>query len=263
MVPTPITTPSLSDVYKGISIGDEVKHKAGTLMSRYPRLYGFSAYDDNDSGIYDLQQETVIGRDYVAFRFLKEYPRDIVICDDRFDGMTLDNVSYCRYLEEEGRDDERYYLTEKDVVQDFGNIISVSKDALQQLKPGPYTFLIKMNTGKGYYFTSFYLIVHDKTERVDNFRVHLLNDVGYFVSQKQNDVFFCVNNTPFPIAQVIVDERVLEEGEYELVEDGFGVVFHADFLKQYGKQDAIEVLFNMQNGKKAAGRIINLDRFDF
>ena len=256
-------TASLPDVYHYVSIEEDVKEKSEILLNQYPQLFGFSAFQDNDSGIYRAEEETIVGRDYVALRFLKSYPHDIIVCNDQLAGMRLDNIRYCRYLEEESRNDVWNYLKESDSARLFDNMISVSKDFLQQLIPGVYTFEMNMSSREGRFSQGFYLVVHDETEQVDNFRVHLINDVGYYVSEKQNDVFFYVNNTPYMIQEICIEERVLDENEYELVLDGFGVVFHAKLLEQYREQQAVEVVLTMKNGKRVGCRVINLDQFDF
>ena len=96
---------------------------------------------------------------------------------------------------------------------------------------------------------------------MDNFRVHVVNNIAYYSSEKQNDVIFYVNNTPYPISQIQLEDVLLKEEDDQLTEDGFGVVFHPQLLNQYADLESIELVFTMENGKRVMCRIINLTHF--
>lgn len=246
-----------SEQYHYISIEDEVKEKVPALMENRGDLYGGSYFNDNDSGMYSELQECIIGKDYQTLRFLRNYPRDIVICDNRMEGSEVEQVFYYPYLVEEKTDGDKVVLTEGDYSKIAGNVFSISAECLQKMEPGAYTLHVWTSDMRHAY----YLIVHGEEEEVDNFRVHVVNNIAYYSSEKQNDVIFYVNNTPYPILQIQLEDVLLKEEDYQLVEAGFGVVFHPQLLNQYADLESIKLVLTMENGKKVMCRIINLAHF--
>lgn len=257
----PIEVVSLAEAYNYVSIEEEVQAKHRFIMETRSDLYHGFVFDDNDSGVYSATQETVIGNQYEVLRFLKAYPRDIVVHDNRFEGKVINNVSYCPYLEDVGIDGSRQFLEAKDYAIKYGNVLSISADCLQTLEPGAYTFTMEIGKDADGLLYGFYLVVHGAEEHVDNFRVHTLNEIAYYSSESRNDVVFYVNNTPYPIQAVWANNAVLNAEEYQLVDDGFGVVLHPDFLEQYEEQDRLELLIKTANGKWVRCRVIYLKHF--
>lgn len=249
---------SLKEVYKYVSIGNEVREKVVFLQNTKPELYSGTVFEDNDSGIYAKNQECEIGNLYLTMRFLKAHPRDIVFSDNELEGANIEWVYYRPYLEEEKMDGEKVVLLSEAYKQEFGNVFVFSKEYLQTMEPGMYTVYIDTDD-KNY---AFYLIVHGKDEEVDNFRVHIMNDIAYYSQESQNDVVFYVNNTPFPIKEIQMNEVVLDSSEYQLVDGGFGVVFQKSFFDKYGEMESMPFIITMENGKQVMCRIINLSHFE-
>lgn len=244
--------------YTYVYIGDEVREKEGIIYSSHPDIYNFSIYDDNDSGMYAPDQELEVGKSFTTVRFLKEYPRDIRIIDSRRDGYTLEKVTYTKYLENEKaftleqEVDAQYYGLE------YGNMINISSEFLQTLEQGIYTFSC-YQVGVTHHVSMFYLVVHEEGTEVDNFRLHLLNATQFYSTESKNDVILYIMNTPCRIESIIMDYEALDEDDYDLVYDGYGVVFHPEFLEQYTDQVYITILIKMENGKKVEAKIVNLN----
>lgn len=249
------------ETYHYVSLEEDMLMKSNYISVKYSYLYNTKGFDENDDGIYAEGQETVLGREYEVLRFLKAYPRDVVVNDDRFHGMRLESISYCRYLEESGTNGSWIYLEESDYVRSYDNVIAVTADFLQTLKPGAYTFHIKLGNDGADLTFGYYLIVHGEEEKVDNFCVHILNEIGYYSSAKRNDVIFYINNTPFPVKEISIGSLPLAESEYDLVADGFGVVLHPKLLEKYKDLQSVDLEITMENDKQTCFRVINLDVF--
>lgn len=253
------------EAYEYISIEEEVQAKAQFLMENRDYLYTLETFEDNDSGMYSVDQETVIGKNYVTMRFLKSNPRDLVLCNSCFEGTDIAKAYCVPYLEDLGTDGNRIPVDTDDFVMQRGNVVAVSKDFLQTLEPGPYTFYLDLVNGENSeasVLVSFYLVVHGEEEDVTNFRVRVYDSIAYYVSEKENSVVFFINNTPYSIQEIGVGNRVLGPDEYTLVNDGFGVVFSPEFLKQYEALEKLDIILTMQNGKQAMCRVIYLHHFE-
>ncbi len=255
------TPASFAEAYQYTSIEQELLQKRQIIMDTRGDLYSGIAFEDNDAGMYSATQETAMGNAYVALRFLKGYPRDIVICDTLFEGLTIDSVYYYPYIEEQGINGSKVLMQEADYSLQFGNVFSVSSEYLQTLSPGAYTFFVDAKNEERDITMGFYLVVHGEEEDVTNFRIHIVNEISYFSSQSQNDVVFYVNSTPYPIHEIRMGDEIVSTTDYELVDGGFGIVFHPDFLSRYEDKESLEMVVTMENGKQARIRIIYLKHF--
>lgn len=261
--PSATAIPIQAGPYQYTSIEREFRQKNASIESTHSELYnGVLYYDGSDSGFYKPDQETIIGKEFVTMRFLRAYPRDIRVSDARMEGLSVIKVSYRPYLEDLGTSGNMVNLSDSDFCQEYGNVVSVSSDFLLTLEPGAYTFYIYLGNGSTPSFIfGYYLIVHDESETVDNFRIQVANEISYYSSKSQNDVIFHINNTPYPIQQVQIGNRILTSDEFDLMNDGFSIVFHADLLEQYTDLLGTEIIMTTENGKQAGVRIINLKNF--
>ncbi len=253
------------EAYEYISIEEEVQAKVQFLMEKRDYLYNLRAFEDNDSGMYSVDQETVIGKNYVTMRFLKSNPRDLVLCNSSFEGKNIAKAYCVPYLEDLGTDGNRIPVDTEEFIMQRGNVVAVSKAFLQTLEPGPYTFYLDLVNGENSeasVLVPFYLVVHGEEEDVTNFRVRVYDSIAYYVSEKENSVVFFINNTPYSIQEICVGNKVLGSDEYTLVNDGFGVVFSPEFLKQYEALEKLDIILTMQNGKQAMCRVIYLHHFE-
>ncbi|MBQ8823373.1 MAG: serine/threonine protein kinase [Lachnospiraceae bacterium] len=252
---------SLEEAYHYVSLEEELLRKKSYIMTQHSYLYNFQ-YDVSDKdGWYSETQETVIGRDYPTFRFLKAYPRDAILCSDELHGMNLKRISICRYDEARGENGEWMTLEEGDYTRDYDNIIGVTAEFMQNLEPGVYT--VRMETGNEGIDSvgGFYLSVHGVEDKVDNFLLRVYTDIAYYSSAKGNDVVFYVNNSPMPITEIHLAESPVSRKEYDIIEGGYGVVFHPELLEKYKDLEGVDVQITMENGNRAVCRIINLDLF--
>ena len=253
---------ALEEVYNYRSTGEEVRSKIGTLMEGRPEFYNIREDPYEDAGFYAPFQECIIGRDYITVHFLQSHPRDLLFRDQRLDDYVLKGVYLIPYEEETGRNGEAILLDTSHYQLRCGNIISVSKDYLLTLAPGAYTLEMELGNYLENSRHAVYLVVHGEEEEVDNCRLNLYGDIAYYSSETRNDVFFYVLNTPYPIERIEIDGVPAQEGDYQLVEDGYGVVFSSEFLKQHEAQEAMELTFVAENGKYTGGRIIFLQHFE-
>ena len=252
---------ALEEVYNYRSIGEEVRSKVFSLMELHPELYNIRDDPYEDAGLYAPNQECIIGRDYVVVRFLKSHPRDLLFRDQRIDDYELKGVYLIPYEEETGKNGEATLLDTSHYQLRCGNIISISKDYLQMLAPGAYTLEMELGNYMENSRYAVYLVVHGEEEEVESCRLCLYGDIAYYSSDTRNDVFFYVLNTPYPIERIEIDGVTVQKEDYQLVADGYGVVFSSEFLEQYEAQEAIELTFVARNGKYTGGRIIFLQHF--
>ncbi len=261
--PTPLIGPvhvaSLSDSYEYTDIYDEYRVAARIISATRPYLYDGIAVSTNEhDGFYTSRQETVIGKDYNTVRFLQAYPRDLYFSDVNMEGgQYLNGITICPFDESTHTDGRMDYLPESAYTHHYGNVVSISADYLQTLEPGYYTITIRMT---GFHF-SYYLVVHAEDDKIDNFRPEVFNWISYYSSEKQNDVLFFVGNTPYTIKDIRINSIVLDESCYELIDDGYGILFHPDFLEQYTDRGTYILIITMQNGKEIGVRIINTSHY--
>lgn len=252
----------LEEAYTYRSIEEEIRTKCDYLMNERSDLYRIDEDPYEDEGRYRSDQECIIGRDYPTLRFQLACPRDLVISDECLEGYTLESIYLEPYIQESGTNGERRVLDASDYNRRFENVIAISQEYLQTLEPGVYTIHIKTEKPEGSRTYSFYLIVNSQEETVYNCRLYACSEIAYYSSVSCNDVFFYINNTPYPIESVKINGNPADEGDYQLVEEGYGVVFSSDVLKQYEGAECMELTFVAENGKYTGGRIIFLQHFE-
>jgi len=249
----------LAYIYR--SMEDEVHKKCYRLMDERPDLFEGCGDPSAGDGRYSIGQECVIGSDYITLRFLQAYPRDITIRDERMEGFTLESIYGYPYDEDAGTNGEKFVLEKENYKQRFGNVVTISKEYLQTLEPGAYTFFVEVADGASSSLFPFYLVVNGVAEQVEDPRLFMFNEIAYYSSKSRNDVFFYINNTPSPIQSLEVDGRQLDISDYQLVEDGYGVVIYPEFLEQYEDSEFIRLTITTENGRYIYCRVIFLQKF--
>ena len=234
---------------------DEVNPNAFYLVENNGYLFDGIPTSGFPEGMYSMNQECIIGTDYVVCRFLKEYPRDLVFCDFRLSNLVRAYIY--PYIEETGENGEQINLTSNDFTQRYDNVVSISKEFLNTLEPGAYT--LYMETPNFSY--PLYLIVHGEGEKVDKFYPRPINEINYYSSIKQNDVVFYSTGTPYPIKEVRMNNSTLAPENYTLVDGGFGIVFKPGFLEKYKDLECIEMIYVTENDREGGIRIINISNF--
>ena len=248
-------TLSLNEAYNYVDILDEVDPKAFYLMENNGYLFDGIPTSGMPDGMYSMNQECFIGSDYATCRFLKGYPRDLVFCDFRVKNIT--EIYIYPYLEESKTNGEKITLTSNDYVQNYDNVVSISKNFLETLEPGGYT--LYLNSAN--YSFPLYLIVHSKEDKVDKFYPRPINEIGYYSSKKQNDVLFYTTGTPYPIKEVRMNNSTLDPQNYTLVDGGYGIIFKPDFLEQWKNLESFEMIYVTENDREGGIRIINISNF--
>lgn len=252
---------SWEEAYHYVSLEDELLRKQAYIMTKHSYLYNFQFDVSGKDGWYSENQETIIGRDYPTFRFLRAYPRDVILRSDVFYGANIKSISICRYDEEKGENDKWIPLEEGDYTRPYDDILKLKAEFMQKLAPGLYTVQIESGKAGIDSIGGFYLSVHGEEDKVDNFFLRIEAFQSYYSSAKRNDVAFFVNNSSVPIREIYMADDLLSREEYDLIEKGHGVVFHSELLEKYKDLEGVDVQVVMENENRAICRIINLDVF--
>ena len=212
---------------------------------------GMDPYD----GFYADYQETIAGQGFIAFRFLKAYPREIMFSHVCTEGLELEQVWYNKFDENAMTDGEWILLESEHYYESYYNVWALSEEWLETLEPGTYTFWLYY----GRELFGFYLVVHDEDDKVDNFFVRGSSELAFYSSEVKNDVYIYFQNMPYPIAEVSINGQVLNEGEYELLENGYAVLLHPETLQRFEHLIAADILITTEDGHKGSSRIAFLN----
>lgn len=229
----------------------DIEQNHSWIYSGVGVIDGMVAYD----GFYTDLQETIAGNGFIAFRFLKAYPREIMFSHVCTEGLPLEQVWYNKFDEETMTDGEWIQLEAEHYYESYPNVWALSMEWLETLEPGTYTFWLYY----GRELFGYYLVVHDEADKVDNFFVRACSELTFYSSEVKNDVYIYFQNMPYPIAEVSIDGQVLKEGEYELVEDGYAVLLHPETLQRFEQNIAADILITTEDGHKGSSRIVFLN----
>lgn len=253
--------------YNYVCIGDEVRKKEGLLYEACNDIYNFVMYPELIEGWYEGDDEAARILNYSAVHFTKAQPRDIRIIDSRIDGGELDYIYFNKFDESNvdyGVDGERVEApSSEECYLEYGNVLAISKDYLMGLEAGIYRYdycfaggLPVPRGGNGF------IIIHDEEEEVKNYRAEFDMATGFYSTESKNDVLFYMNGATSPIKAIIVDYVILDEDCYDLVYDGYGIVFHPEFLEQYKDRMYLEALVWTESGLKVEIKVAYLNHVE-
>ena len=245
----------LPQEYRYRIIGSRVRRMSEGLLEERVRLENLPVpYDaDGAEGFFSENQECAIGVERPLLRYLKAYPQAILFSDYKCEAGSIREVRLERYSASGGKVMERVKLAVDEDCLIKGGLFCLKAEALQRLNPGIYEMTISVR-GKNDFTYEYYLQVHGEDEKVDKFAVRAINPIQYYSPTADNDVFFYVYNTPWPIEKVLCNGAEVSGERYLLTADGRGVVLQKVFFENAdGSQ---ELTFEMKNGQKAYGRVI-------
>lgn len=248
----PTAPPLYASVYEDYCAKlPDIEQNYSWIYSGVGYIEGMGEYD----GFYSDEQETIAGNSFRAVRFLKGYPRPIMFDHVCTEGLPLEQVWYSKFDEATMADGEWVQLEAEHYYESYPNVWALSTEWLETLEPGVYSFWLYY----GRELFGYYLVVHDEADKVDNFYIRACCELAFYSSEVKNDVYLYFQNMPYPITNVSIDGRELKEGEYEPVENGYGILLHPEILQQFEHLIAADVLITTEDGHKGSSRIVFLN----
>ena len=240
------------------SVYEEYCAKLPDIEQNHSWIYNGVGVMDGEvyyDGFYTDYQETIAGNGFRAVRFFKAYPREIMFDHVCIEGLELEQVWYSKFDETAMMDGEWIQLEAEHYYESYPNVWALSTEWLETLDPGTYSFWLYY----GRELFGYYLVVHDEGEELGNYFIRACCELAFYSSERQNDVFLYFQNMHTPITEVYVGERKLTEHEYELVEDGYGIILHPEILQEFDHLIAEDVFITTENGWRGSSRIVFLN----
>ena len=234
-------------------------------MQRYEEGFSAILYEATYDGLLEKISETTQNINYHGIHFAKAQPRDVMFTYPYWDErVELTNI---RQLQYEADFEGMFGLTDipRDACYKVGDCNYVIKsDYLMTLEPGYYKFDFCVEGAWSENQTaresqSIYVIIHDESEGAGNYRPCFGSYVGYYSTESQNDVLFYMNGSTSPIKTIKIDGNDLDTRYYELVCDGYGIVFHPEFLETQKENPYLKMTAYTQSGLKADFNIVFLN----
>ncbi len=240
------------------SVYEEYCAKLPDIEQNHSWIYNGVGVMDGEvyyDGFYTDYQETIAGNGFRAVRFFKDYPREIMFDHVCIEGLELEQVWYSKFDETAMTDGEWIQLEAEHYYESYPNVWALSTEWLETLDPGTYSFWLYY----GRELFGYYLVVHDEGEELGNYFIRACCELAFYSSELQNDVFLYFQNMYTPITEVYVGERKLTEHEYELVEDGYGIILHPEILQEFDHLIAEDVFITTESGWRGSSRVVFLN----
>lgn len=240
------------------SVYEEYCAKLPDIEQNHSWIYNGVGVMDGEvyyDGFYTDYQETIAGNGFRAVRFFKAYPREIMFDHVCIEGLELEQVWYSKFDETAMMDGEWIQLEAEHYYESYPNVWALSTEWLETLDPGTYSIWLYY----GRELFGYYLVVHDEGEELGNYFIRACCELAFYSSELQNDVFLYFQNMHTPITEVYVGERKLAEHEYELVEDGYGIILHPEILQEFDHLIAEDVFITTESGWRGSSRVVFLN----
>lgn len=240
------------------SVYEEYCAKLPDIEQNHSWIYNGVGVMDGEvyyDGFYTDYQETIAGNGFRAVRFFKAYPREIMFDHVCIEGLELEQVWYSKFDETAMTDGEWIQLEAEHYYESYPNVWALSTEWLETLDPGTYSIWLYY----GRELFGYYLVVHDEGEELGNYFIRACCELAFYSSELQNDVFLYFQNMHTPITEVYVGERKLAEHEYELVEDGYGIILHPEILQEFDHLIAEDVFITTESGWRGSSRVVFLN----
>lgn len=240
------------------SVYEEYCAKLPDIEQNHSWIYNGVGVMDGEvyyDGFYTDYQETIAGNGFRAVRFFKAYPREIMFDHVCIEGLELEQVWYSKFDETAMMDGEWIQLEAEHYYESYPNVWALSTEWLETLDPGTYSIWLYY----GRELFGYYLVVHDEGEELGNYFIRACCELAFYSSELQNDVFLYFQNMYTPITEVYVGERKLTEHEYELVEDGYGIILHPEILQEFDHLIAEDVFITTESGWRGSSRVVFLN----
>lgn len=229
----------------------DIEQNHSWIYSGVGVIEGIGEYD----GIYSDTQEIIAGNGFRVVRFLKAHPRAIMFDHVCVEGLALEQVWYSKFDEKTMTDGEWIQLETEHYYESYPNVWALSAEWMGTLDPGNYTFWLHY----GRELFGFYLVVHDEADKIDNFFIRACCELAFYSSEVKNDVYLYFQNMPNPITAVSIQGQELQKSEYELVENGYGVLLHSEILQRFEQNIAADIVITTEDGHKGSSRIVFLN----
>lgn len=240
------------------SVYEEYCAKLPDIEQNHSWIYNSVGVMDGEvyyDGFYTDYQETIAGNGFRAVRFFKAYPREIMFDHVCIEGLELEQVWYSKFDETAMTDGEWIQLEAEHYYESYPNVWALSTEWLETLDPGTYSIWLYY----GRELFGYYLVVHDEGEELGNYFIRACCELAFYSSELQNDVFLYFQNMHTPITEVYVGERKLTKHEYELVEDGYGIILHPEILQEFDHLIAEDVFITTESGWRGSSRVVFLN----
>ncbi len=260
-----VTVSSGLDKYNYVYIGNEVREKEGIIYESYPEIYSHVIYSDHVEGLYEGDPEQMNTFNYSTIHFSKSQPRDVRVIDSRVDGNIIAWIQMKKYNDDfsiSAREIPGEYLSADVCELEYGNVMKLSKDYLMTLDDGIYEFSVFQQGPKPIVYTLTVAVHDDIGEEVLNYRAIINNSAGFYSTESKNDVLFYMNGATSPIKDIILDNLLLDADDYELVCDGYGVVFHPEFLEKYKDRVYLKLLIRTESKLQNQVNIVFLNHVE-
>ncbi len=266
--PTPIPTKPVAEdpttdreKFTYVSIGDEVRAKEPAISAAYPETLSSRIYNENVEGLYEGEDDIITSLNYSALHFTKAQPRDIRLVAQSHDGDYITRATYAKYKDDFSDTEKERTFSLDYCYLECGDTIVISKDFLMTLEAGVYEIYTYMEGSRSSGWPIL-VVIHEEDEPIKNYRIQFNMSRSYYSPERKNDVFFYMNGATSPIKDVIVDYEVIGKECYDLIYDGYGIVFHPEFLENYKDLTYLEVLVRTKSNQKDDLKIIFLNALD-
>lgn len=252
----------VTEVYNYVSIGEEVRTKESALYEVCPNMYSYAFYHDNIEGMYEGEDELTRKLNYSAFHFSKSQPRDIRWIEWRFDGDYIGFGNWSKYNDDLTEHEQSKTIPSDCFSMEYGNVLTLSKDYLATLEEGVYEFMIFLDGDHPFGCHSTIIIHDDIGEEVKNYRADFDVATSFYSTESKNDILFYMNGATSPIKALFIGDEKLDYTCYDLVYDGYGIVFHPEFLEQYTDKTFVNVLVVTESLMKIELKIVFLNHVE-
>ena len=235
-----------------INLDREVALKEGDIAKQYPDIYNQINYDDELFEKIDSKSEMASSFTYSSVSFFKAQPRDIIEIDYRNENSTFIGVKGSKYS---------YDLLSQEFINDIPEdayavtnnctVTVMKKEYLMTLEPGYYEFNFEFRMENEIRSTRMLVIIRDETVDSGYYRPNISNAAQFYSLEKKNDVMFYLNGTMEPIDLVLLNYKPVEAKYYEIICDGYGIVFSSEFFELYKDEPYLEMILRTKSGLKA------------
>ena len=235
-------------------LGSQWRTETEALFSQSPELKYIKTDVQETDGGTGGEWECPLGTEYFCFHYMKAYPQALFFYDADFEGRKISDISLERYSSNGERLVEKIHLLQQKETVIKNGCLCIETQVLNELNVGLYVLTVKDDEWEW----KCYLQVHGEEEEIGDYVVYAQSPVQFYSRRAQNDIFLNMLNTPYRVSQVYCNDSLLPESRYLMTGDGRGVIFKADFFREYTESESVELMFLMRNGRKAYGRVLIL-----
>lgn len=233
--------------------------KEGKMYEMYPEIYSFLMYDDELFEKIESNSEVGNSFNYSGINFLKYQPRDVIEIDYRYEDMLFTGIEGAKYS-----DDLTSMQILKNIPEDAyavcnnGTVTIIKQEYLMTLEPGYYEFNFNFQRDNNSRSTRVLLIIHDESVNTGLYRPQYSNGTQFYSIEKKNDIMFYLNSGISPIDSVLLDYKPVDKQYYEIICDGYGIIFSSEFFELYKDKPYLEMIISTESGLKSDIKVANI-----